>query len=90
MLMTANVLLIVTDILLIMLEVLLLKGMRTKKAESEETGMYDVEMVSDSVREKIARIETRIEKEVGVGCSQEELAQMRAEARRRKKREEER
>ena len=76
MLMTANVLLIVTDILLIMLEVLLLKGMRTKK--------------SDSVREKIARIETRIEKEVGVGCSQEELAQMRAEARRRKKREEER
>ena len=52
--------------------------------------MYDVEMVSDSVREKIARIETRIEKEVGVGCSQEELAQMRAEARRRKKREEER
>ena len=34
MLMTANVLLIVTDILLIMLEVLLLKGMRTKKAES--------------------------------------------------------
>ena len=86
MLMTANVLLIVTDILLIMLEVLLLKGMRTKKAESEENGMYDVEMVSDSVREKIARIE----KEVGVGCSQEELAQMRAEARRRKKREEER
>ena len=52
MLMTANVLLIVTDILLIMLEVLLLKGMRTKKAESEENGMYDVEMVSDSVREK--------------------------------------
>lgn len=90
MLMTANVLLIVTDILLIMLEVLLLKGMRTKKAESEENEMYDVEMVSDSVREKIARIETRIEKEVGVGCSQEELAQMRAEARRRKKREEER
>ena len=90
MLMTANVLLIVTDILLIMLEVLLLKGMRTKKAESEENGMDDVEMVSDSVREKIARIETRIEKEVGVGCSQEELAQMRAEARRRKKREEER
>ena len=90
MLMTANVLLIVTDILLIMLEVLLLKGMRTKKAESEENGMYDVEMVSDSVREKIARIETRIEKEVGVGCSQEELAQMRAETRRRKKREEER
>ena len=86
MLMTANVLLIVTDILLIMLEVLLLKGMRTKKAESEENGMYDVEMVSDSVREKIARIE----KEVGVGCSQKELAQMRAEARRRKKREEER
>lgn len=33
MLMTANVLLIVTDILLIMLEVLLLKEMRTKKAE---------------------------------------------------------
>jgi hypothetical protein len=64
--------------------------MRTKKAKSEENGMYDVEMVSDSVREKIARIETRIEKEVGVGCSQEELAQMRAEARRRKKREEER
>ena len=61
-----------------------------KKAKSEENGMYDVEMVSDSVREKIARIETRIEKEVGVGCSQEELAQMRAEARRRKKREEER
>jgi len=89
MLMTASVLLIVADILLIMLEILLLKGMRTKKAKSEENGMYDVEMVSDSVREKIARIETRIEK-VGVGCSQEELAQMRAEARRRKKREEER
>ena len=86
MLMTASVLLIVADILLIMLEILLLKGMRTKKAKSEENGMYDVEMVSDSVREKIARIE----KEVGVGCSQEELAQMRAEARRRKKREEER
>ena len=47
--------------------------------------MYDVEMVSDSVREKIARIETRIEKEVGVGCSQEELAQMRTEARRKRR-----
>lgn len=30
-----------------------------QKGESEENGMYDVEMVSDSVREKIARIETR-------------------------------
>ena len=69
MLMTANVLLIVTDILLIMLEVLLLKEMRTKKAEREENGMYDVEMVSDSVREKIARMETRIEKEVGVDAA---------------------
>ena len=89
MLLTVSVLLIVTDILLIMLEVLLLKDMRTKKAESEENGMYDVGMVSDSVRERIARMEARIEKEVGVGCSQKELAQMRTQAR-RKRREEER
>ena len=89
MLMTVNVLLVVTDILLIVLEVLILKDMRIRKAENEENGMCDVGMVSDSVRERIARMETRIEKEVGVGCSQEELAQMRAEARKRKRREEE-
>lgn len=85
MLMTVSVLLIATDILLIVLEVLILKDMHTKKAEDEENGMCDVGMVSDSVREKISKMK----KEVGVGCSQEELAQMRAEAR-RKRREEER
>ena len=85
MLMTVSVLLIATDILLIVLEVLILKDMHTKKAEDEENGMCDVGMVSDSVGEKISKIK----KEVGVGCSQEELAQMRAEAR-RKRREEER
>ena len=93
MLMTASVLLIVTNILLILLgilillfllEILILKDMHTQKTESEKNGMCDVEMVSDSVREKISRME----KEVGVGCSQEELAQMRAEARRRKRGEE--
>ena len=85
MLMTVSVLLIATDILLIVLEVLILKDMHTKKTENEENGMCDVEMVSDSVREKISKTK----KEVGVGCSQEELAQMRAEARKRKRREEE-
>lgn len=84
MLMTVSVLLIATDILLIVLEVLILKDMHTQKTENEKNGMCDVEMVSDSVREKISRME----KEVGVGCSQEELAQMRAEARRRKRGEE--
>ena len=84
MLMTVGVLLIATDILLIVLEVLILKDMHTKKAEDEKNGMCDVEMVSDSVREKISRME----KEVGVGCSQEELAQMRAEARKRRREEE--
>lgn len=85
MLMTVSVLLIATDILLIVLEVLILKDMHTQKTEDEENGMCDVGMVSDSVREKISKMK----KEVGVGCSQEELAQMRAEAR-RKRREEER
>ena len=84
MLMTASVLLIVTNILLFLLEILILKDMHTQKTESEKNGMCDVEMVSDSVREKISRME----KEVGVGCSQEELAQMRAEARRRRREEE--
>ena len=84
MLMTASVLLIVTNILLFLLEILILKDMHTQKTESEKNGMCDVEMVSDSVREKISRME----KEVGVGCSQEELAQMRAEARKRRREEE--
>lgn len=84
MLMTASVLLIVTNILLILLGILILKDMHTQKTENEKNGLCDVEMVSDSVREKISRME----KEVGVGCSQEELAQMRAEARRRKRGEE--
>ena len=84
MLMTASVLLIVTNILLILLGILILKDMHTQKTENEKNGMCDVEMVSDSVREKISRME----KEVGVGCSQEELAQMRAEARKRRREEE--
>ena len=84
MLMTVSVLLIATDILLIVLEILILKDMHTQKTENEKNGMCDVEMVSDSVREKISRME----KEVGVGCSQEELAQMRAEARKRRREEE--
>ena len=42
--------------------------------------MCDVEIVSDNVREKISKMK----KEVGVGCSQEDLAQMRAEARRKR------
>ena len=89
MLMITNVLLILTDILLAVLGVLIWKDSHTKKTADEGNGMCDVGMVSDSVREKIARIEARIENEVGVGCSQEELAQMRAEARKRKRREEE-
>lgn len=88
MLMILSVLLIVTDILLIVLEILFLKDMHNRKTEDEKNGMCDVEIASDSVREKIARIEARIENEVGVGCSQEDLAQMRAEARKRKRREE--
>ena len=84
MLMTASVLLIVTNILLILLGILILKDMHTQKTENEKNGLCDVEMVSDSVREKISRME----KEVGVGCSQEELAQMRAEARKRRREEE--
>lgn len=67
MLMTASVLLIVADILLIMLEILLLKGMRTKKAKSEENGMYDVEMVSDSVRKKNRKNRDKNRKRSGGG-----------------------
>ena len=80
MLMILSVLLIVTDTLLIVLEILFLKDMHNRKAEDEKSGMCDVEIVSDNVREKISKMK----KEVGVGCSQEDLAQMRAEARRKR------
>lgn len=84
MIVTLNVLLIATDILLIVLEVLILKDMHTKKTENEENGMCDIEMVSDSAREKISKMK----KQVGVGYSQEELAQLRAETRRKRQEEE--
>ena len=72
--------LMILSVLLIVLEILFLKDMHNRKAEDEKSGMCDVEIVSDNVREKISKMK----KEVGVGCSQEDLAQMRAQARRKR------